>query len=216
LRNVSRGWYLVPLVRRPAPPAGHLKPGAAEVLAGLVSQDPEERWAAARAAAEHPHTAAALAAALRQETNARIREAMFTSLVRIGTRDSIVTILPLLRSSDSALRTAALDALRSSPIAAHELLSELLSDIEVDVRILSCELARNLPSEEASRSLCALLEREPEVNVCAAAIEVLAEVGDQSALPALAQCARRFSQVPFLAFAIKLATDRITAAGNRG
>jgi len=205
----------MPLVRKPAHPQGHLKPGPAEILTGLASTSCDERWAAARASAELPDTAGALAAALPHEADARVREAMFTSLVRIGTRDSIVLVLPLLRSNDSALRTGALDALRSSPIAAHELLCELLRDPDADVRILSCELARNLPSEEASRSLCALLEREPEINVCAAAIEVLAEVGDQAALPTLAQCAQRFAQVPFLAFAIRLATERITAAGSR-
>lgn len=206
----------MPLVRKPAHPAEHRKPAPAEVLAGLVSASPEERWDAARAAGELPQAAAALAAALPQETDVRVRETMFTSLVRIGTRDSIASILPMLRSDDSALRTGALDALRSSPVAAHEFLAQLLSDPDADVRILSCELARSLPSEEANRGLCALLAREPEVNVCAAAVEVLAEVGDQSALPTLADCARRFSEVPFLGFAIRLATDRITAAGKRG
>ena len=206
----------MPLIRKPGHLPEHPKPGPAQVMAGLVSVKPDERWAAARAAAELPEAVPALAAALARETDPRVREAMFTSLVRIGTRDSIASVLPLLRSNDSALRTGALDALRSSPIAAHELLAGLLSDPDVDVRILSCELARNLPSEEAGRSLCALLEREPEINVCAAAIEVLAEVGDQAALPTLARCAQRFPQVPFLAFAIKLATERITAAGSRG
>ena len=141
---------------------------------------------------------------------------MFTSLARIGTRDSIAGMLPMLRSDDAALRTGALDALRSSVIATHELLPQLLNDPDADVRILSCELARSLPSEEATRSLCALLAREAEINVCAAAVEVLAEVGNHTALPILAQCAQRFSQVPFLTFAIKLATDRIAAAGTRG
>jgi len=206
----------MPLIRKPALPAEHPKRIPGEVLGGLLSPDPEERWAAARAAAELPGTSAALAAALAQETDSRVREAMFTSLVRMGTRESIVRVLPMLRSNDSALRTGALDALRSSPIAAHELLADLLNDPDADVRLLSCELARNLPSDEATRSLCALLTREPEINVCAAAIEVLAEVGDQEALPALAQCAQRLAQVPFLVFAIKLARDRITAAGARG
>jgi HEAT repeat protein len=185
------------------------------VLSGLGSASPEERWTAARAAAGLPDLTAALAAALPQETDTRVREAMFTSLARIGTRDSIVGMLPMLRSNDAALRTGALDALRSSVIATHELLPELLRDPDADVRILSCELARNLPSEEASQILCALLDREAEVNVCAAAIEVLAEVGSPSALPALAQCGQRFAQTPFLTFAMKLATDRITAAGSR-
>jgi HEAT repeat protein len=206
----------MPLVRKPAQPAGHVKPSAAEVLTGLGSASPDERWAAARAAAELPDSAAALAAALPQEADARVREAMFTSLARIGTRDSIAGMLPLLRSNDSALRTGALDALCSSVVATHELLPQLLQDPDVDVRILSCELARSLPSEQATRILCALLDREAEANVCAAAIEVLAEVGNQTALPTLAQCAQRFAQISFLTFAIQLATDRITAAGIRG
>jgi HEAT repeat protein len=206
----------VPLIRRPAQPPGHPKPSVAAVLAGLGSANPDDRWAAARAAAELPDSAAALAAALPRESDPRVREAMFTSLTRIGTRDSIAGMLPLLRGDDSALRTGALDALRASVIATHELLPDLLNDPDVDVRILSCELARSLPGEEANRILCALLAGETEVNVCAAAIEVLAEVGNQTALPTLAQCGQRFSQIPFLTFAIDLATDRITAAGARG
>ncbi|HEX5460204.1 MAG TPA: HEAT repeat domain-containing protein [Steroidobacteraceae bacterium] len=206
----------MPLVRKPTHPTEHLKPSPAEVRTGLVSADAEERWAAARAAAELPGAETALAAALPGESDPRVREAMFTSLVRIGTRDSMAGVLPLLRSDDSALRMGALDALRSSPLAAHEFLPQLLSDPDADVRLLSCELARSLPGEEASRSLCALLAAESQVNVCAAAIEVLAEVGDQAALATLARCAERFAQVPFLEFAIRLATDRITAAGKRG
>lgn len=205
----------MPLVRKPTKSASPLEPSAAEVLTGLGSANPEERWAAARKAGGIPELAAALAAGLAPETDPRVREAMFTSLARIGTRDSITGLLPMLRSNDAALRTGALDVLRSSVIATHELLPQLLGDPDVDVRILSCELARSLTSEEASRSLGALLAHETEPNVCAAAIEVLAEVGNDTALPVLAQCAQRFPQVPFLIFAIKLATDRITAAGSR-
>ena len=40
--------------------------------------------------------------------------------------------------------------------------------------------------------LCALLSSETEANVCAAAIDVLAEVGGPEALPVLAACAERF------------------------
>lgn len=206
----------MPLIRKPTPSPEQAKPSAAEVLTRLGSVKSADRWAAARAAAELPDCAAALAAALPQEADCRVREAMFTSLARIGTRDSIAGMLPMLRSDDSALRMGALDALSSSLIARRELLPQLLRDPDVDVRILSCELARGLPGEEANRILSELLARESELNVCAAAIEVLAEVGNQSALPALTQCAQRFSQEPFLTFAIKLATDRITAARSFG
>lgn len=205
----------MPLVRKPARLAAHVKPSLGQVSTGLESANPEARWAAARAAAELPESAPALAAALPQETDSRVRAAMFTSLARIATPESRAALLPLLRSNDSAVRTGALDALRSSASAARELLAQLLRDPDPDVRILSCELARGLPGEEATRSLCALLDREPQANVCAAAVEVLAEAGDPSALPALAQCAQRFREVPFLSFAIRIAMDRITAAGSR-
>jgi HEAT repeat protein len=207
----------MPLVRKPTSgPSRPRTPSPAAVLVGLGSANPDERWDAARAASELPESASAVAAALSRETDPHVREALFTSLVRIGTRDSITRILPMLRSDDAALRTGALDALCSSATVARAVLPELLSEPDADVRILGCELARVLPSEEASRSLCALLADEPEVNVCAAAVEVLAEVGTPEALPALARCAQRFPQVPFLRFGIKLATDRIMAAGARG
>lgn len=206
----------MPLVRKPAASSAPGGPSLTEVLAGLGSADPAERWAAARASAEFPDSTSALAAALPKEPEARVREAMLTSLVRIGTRDSLLSLLPMLRTDDAALRMGALDALRSSVAIVGEVLPRLLRDPDADVRIVSCELARTLPSEDASRALSALLTDESEVNVCAAAIEVLAEVGTPAALPALAQCAQRFAQAPFVTFAVKLVADRITAADDRG
>lgn len=206
----------MPLVRKPTASSTPGRPSRAEVLAGLGSASPAERWAAARSAAEVPDSASGLAAALPKETEPHVREAMFTSLVRIGTRESLLSLLPMLHTDDAALRMGALDALRSSEAIVREVLPALLQDPDADVRIVSCELARALTSDEASRVLCAVLTDEPEVNVCAAAIEVLAEVGTPAALPALAQCAQRFAQAPFVTFAVKVAVDRITAADDRG
>lgn len=205
----------MPLGRKPPQPAQPPSPGLCEVLSRLASASPDERWSAARAAAALPGATGALAAALAREADPRVREAMFTSLARIGTRESLASLLPMLRCDDSALRIGALDALRSAAAAARELLRELLQDPDPDVRLLSCELARGVPGEQACASLCALLAEEREINVCAAAIEVLTEVGDCSALPALERCAARFSHVPFLRFASQVAMDRIRAAGQR-
>jgi hypothetical protein len=57
--------------------------------------------------------------------------------------------------------------------------------------------------------LCELLEREAEANVCAAAVEVLAEIADRNAAPALSRCATRFPGDPFLTFAIEIAIGRL-------
>jgi len=206
----------MPLVRRPvnpSPPAATTD--AAAVLTALGSADADERWAAARAAVQVPGAAVALTGAVWIERHANVREAMLTSLARIGSAESVEGLLSLLRSDDANLRTGALDALRSMSGAARDLLPRLLADADVDVRILSCELARSLPGDEATRHLCDLLARELDANVCAAAIDVLTEVGSVAALPVLAECAQRFRETPFLSFAIEVATDRIRAETTR-
>jgi len=199
----------MPLVRKPTgqPPAPVAD--ASSVFANLVSGGTDERWAAARAAADLPGAVMALAAALRNESDSRVRETMFTSLARIGTSESADLLISYLRSDSSNLRAGALDALRIMVGGMRELLPRLLGDRDVDMRILSCELARGLPGPEATTVLCTLLSDETEVNVCAAAIDVLAEVGGPAALPVLAACAQRFRDAPFLGFAIQTAADRI-------
>jgi hypothetical protein len=204
----------MPLVRKPTEHSAGPKPDASEVLGLLASASPDERWAAARAAANVVGGVSAMAAALPTEHDPRVREAMFTSLARHATAESVDAVIGLLRSDSANLRTGALDALRIMAGAAPELLPRLLSDTETDVRILSCELARSLPNAEATRLLCVLLAAEQEINVCAAAVEVLAEVGTSDALAALSECARRFGDSPFIGFAIKIVTDRITSPSS--
>ncbi len=206
----------MPFVRKPTTPAASTseRDGAA-ILAGLRSTDPDERWAAARSAATVAGGSEALAAALRAEIEPHIREALFTGLARVGTPQSCAELLSLLRSDQSGLRTGALDALRSLGEGLRDLLPQLLNDSDADIRILSCELARALPTEVATTVLCNLLAGEADVNVCAAAIDVLAEVGSPAANPILARCATRFAQSPFLDFAVKIATDRINSAPDR-
>lgn len=201
----------MPLIRRtrPAPGAAPAADAAGVDALALTSGSDEERWAAARAAAGVPGAAQSLAAAAARERNPRVREAMFTSLAQISTAESVEALVPLLRSDDSALRTGALDALRASKVAVQSYVARLIHDDDSDVRLLACELVRALPEDVACGLLCHLLEEESEANVCAAAIEVLSEVGNATALPALAHCEARFRAVPFLAFAIKTTADRI-------
>lgn len=205
----------MPLVRKSAQAAPGEPATPQEILQGLASPDEEARWKAARAASGSATFSRPLAMALEAETVPRVREALLTSLVRIGNAESVAAMLPLLRSDEAALRVAALDALRLMVRCAGSLLRDLLHDADVDVRVLSCELALELPEGAATELLCDLLESEEDPNVCAAAVEVLAEAGRREALPALEACARRFSDTPFLAFAIQVASDRIRAGRMR-
>jgi HEAT repeat protein len=199
----------MPLIRKPVDPHRAKSVTHGDVLKELVSGNQEERWSAARAAVNVPGASDALAAALRTEADPRVREAMFTSLARIGSAQSVQELVGFLRADNASLRTGALDALRMAHEVVRDQLPSLINDADGDVRVLSCEVVRGLSPAEATRMLCELLQSEQEPNVCAAAIDVLAEVGDASALAVLAQCENRFGDTPFLAFAIKVATARI-------
>ena len=202
----------MPLVRKPPSPASApATPSSdtAAVLAALASGTDDERFSAARAAAEMPESVPALREALARETNAAVREALFSALARIGSPASVEAVLPYLRSDDALLRTEATDALAAMKDAASASIARLLHDADPDVRILACTLVRNLPSETAGPLCCELLDSEQHPNVCAAAVDALAELGGAAALPALARCAERFRGTPFLEFAIRTAMDRI-------
>ncbi len=209
----------MPLIRKD--PAAGVAPAPAEVgvpeaLDALRTGNAEERWRAARRLGSQPAAAATLADALRIEADVRVREATFTSLARLATPESLDAVIACVRTDDAALRIAALDALRDMMAAVRPRLPALLSDPDPDIRVLCCDLARELPPAEATALLCRVLESEPQVNVCAAAVDVLAELGEPACLPFLEKCRRRFAADSFLPFAIDIAAERVAAQGSCG
>ena len=197
----------MPLIRKDSePPNPSDAPGERDAL---TRGDAQARWAAARALAGRADGVAILADALAREEDPRVREAIFTSLARTASQESVAAMLPYLRSDEASLRTGAIDALRTMPGLVTPHIAALFADADPDVRLLACELARGLPGAEATSLLCALLDAEDQANVCAAAVEVLAEVGLPGALPALERCAARFPNEAFLGFSIRLAAERI-------
>lgn len=201
----------MPLIRGDHPQE---PPATGDPRLALASGSAETRWRAVRDIAALPDAPPILAGALARETDGHVRDAIFTSLSQ--SPQGLSFVLPYVRSDDAQLRTGALDALRSAAARIEPLLAEALADPDPDVRLLICEVVRELPSPAARRLMVALLETEPEVNVCGAAIEVLAEVGDASALSALDRCAQRFADEPFLAFSARVAAQRISGPRDRG
>lgn len=197
----------MPLIRRPSGPVPRSED---QVAPDLNSASADARWAAVRRM-DAPRDLPALQFALEKEADPRVREAIFTSLARIGGAEAVQGLARQIRADDAGLRTGALDALRTMGPEVAVVLPELLSDPDADVRLLACELARAAPGDQATALLCHLLGSEAEPNVAAAAVEVLAEVGDAQALSTLDGAAARFSGEPFLVFAIRVARDRIGA-----
>jgi HEAT repeat protein len=203
----------MPLVRRDNTVPRQESPGdqdPAPLVARLDSEDADERWRAARALSDHTDAVPALAAALGRESAPQVSEAIITALMRIGGEAGIAALVPYLRSSDAARRSAVTEALQALPQAIAPFLTALLDDADPDVRIRAVELARGMPAREATALLSALILREGDANVCAAAIDVLSELGTRDALPALRACAEKFAGTPFLPFAISVAIARIS------
>lgn len=207
----------MPLIRRDPDSPAQAGPASADALAtALARGTPDERWRAARGLAEVAGGADALARALAAETDPRVREAICTSLARVGSPAAVEALVAALRSDDAARRVGALDALRTAPHAVTPRLPSLLADPDPDVRLLAVEMARTEPTAETIRLLCGRLDEEPQPNVCAALVEVLAEIGDAESLPVLTRCRARFPADPFLRFAAEAAARRITARPAEG
>lgn len=197
----------MPLIRKGLPePAAPLAVGDRQ----LTSDTPSERWSAARAIGGSAAEVAALASALLTETDPTVREAILTSLARSNVPAAVDAVLVHLRSDDAHLRTGALDALRAMSSVVGPRVGELVRDSDPDIRLLACELLRHAPAAEASSLAANILEHDPEVNVCAAVVEVLAEVGGPADRKALSRCAERFPGESFLRFAIQVTIERLS------
>jgi HEAT repeat protein len=205
----------MPLIRKPSPGTATTPQSPPFDPVSLIEGTNDVRWAAARAAAARPDGVVLLTKALTRERNSRVREAIFTGLASIGTAESASAAIPYLRSEYANVRTGAIDALRAMPVATAVHLPALLADPDPDVRLLSCELARAQPAHEANRLLCAILDTDLEKNVCAAALDVIAETGGPEVLVSLDRCAQRFKDDPFLVFSIKVVRDQIGALSSR-
>ncbi|WP_210528132.1 HEAT repeat domain-containing protein [Rubellimicrobium arenae] len=199
----------MPLTRRdgssPIPPADPTPTSRPDPS----SPDPEARRAATRLLPPNPESAGPLGRMLAHERDGSVREAILTALARIGGDAAVAALLPHLRSDDAALRSAALTTLQGLPATLAQL-PALLADEDPDIRVLAAEIARAMPAGEAAALLCGMIAREREPNPCAAAVEVLAEIGGPDCLPVLEACAGRFASEPFLGFAIRAASARIS------
>jgi len=85
----------------------------------------------------------------------------------------------------------------------------MLVDPDSDVRIGVVAILAALRHPKVPIWLQEVIERDPHVNVCAAAIDALAEVGEPQSLPALAALAERFRDIAFVQFAVEAASRRI-------
>jgi HEAT repeat protein len=181
----------------------------ADLAAGLDDESPEARRRAARELALCPEAAPALAARIKTEKDASVREAIFTSLVRIGDPSSVGELVECLRSDDAFLRNEAVDAMRQLPDEVAPIMGDLLRDHDPDTRILAVNILESFRHPDVEAWLIEVIASDPHVNVCATAADLLVELGTDAAIDALEGLKLRFADEPFIRFSVDIALKRI-------
>ncbi|MDR3514211.1 MAG: HEAT repeat domain-containing protein [Azospirillaceae bacterium] len=200
------------LVKGP-PPAAEAVPLAARdidaLLIDLVAPDSGVRRHAARDLGAHPDAAMALCDRLQAETSSSVRAVLLTSLIRRQSPAVAARLTTFLRSDDTPLRNAAIEALQEMPDAVAPYLQALLVDPDSDIRIFAVNIVATLRHRRAPEWLTVVIRSDAHVNVCAAAVDGLSEVGGPDALADLHALRHRFADNDFMEFAIDTAIRRI-------
>jgi HEAT repeat protein len=115
----------------------------------------------------------------------------------------------MLCSEDANLRGGAIEALQEMPEQVAPHIESMLADPDSDVRIGVVAILAALRHPKVPGWLQAVVVTDPHVNVCAAAIDALAEVGEPEVIPDLRALAKRFAEVAFIQFAVDAASRRI-------
>ncbi|GGE12939.1 PBS lyase [Aureimonas endophytica] len=204
----------MPIVKRTRPTLTVIE-GSPPDLAGLAGEleagEAARRRAAVRALANHPDPRGLdlIWERLERETAPSVRALMFTSFAEHRSVSVADRLARLLDSSDAMLRSAASEALQAMPAEAEPVLDRLLATDDADLRIFAVRILAQTAHAGAPRRLVEVLRRDDHINVCAAAVDGLVEIGTREALPVLADAATRFRGNPFMAFAVETAIHRI-------
>lgn len=182
------------------------------MLDSLQSTDEMTRRWAARDLAAFPQASAALMQQLTQEPDRSVREAIFVSLTQIGDQIAVDGLITCLRSEVVNLRNDAIEAMKLMPDAVAPMMQGLLHDSDPDIRIFAVNILESLRHPKVESWLIDVITTDPHLNVCATALDLLAEVGSQQAIEPLQQLKQKFADEPFVQFAIDIALTRIQGA----
>jgi HEAT repeat protein len=193
--------------------AGRCEPieqrSCAELAAELEDSDATVRRHAAQNITTCLDAASNLVSRLKREENTAVREAILNSLLRL--RDPLIGsgLADCLRSEDAALRNDVIEAFKQLGDEVAPILRSLLTDPDPDVRIFVVNILNSDRHPDVEQWLIDVIERDAHVNVCAAAVDLLCEVGTESAIDPLARLKARFAHEAYIQFAADLALKRV-------
>jgi HEAT repeat protein len=180
------------------------------LLAQLDDADPTARRWAARDLTGCPGASEALVRRLLREEEAAVRSVILSTLTILGDEIAVEGLVRCLRSEDAAVRNEAIEAMKQLPVEVAFVMGALLADADPDVRIFAVNILESLRHPEVERWLITVIERDPQLNVCATAVDLLGEVGTSAAREPLQRLKARFAGEPYIQFAADLALRRLS------
>ncbi|MHC1789996.1 HEAT repeat domain-containing protein [Solidesulfovibrio sp.] len=145
--------------------------------------------------------------------NLGVQEAADRALRRLGGKEVVAAVKPLLRSDDAPSRNAAMDILRAVGAQDFPTLLELLHDADPDIRIFASDILGATESRLAVAPLCEALLKDPEVNVRYQAAVSLGELAFAEAAPGLSKA---LGDEEWVQFAVIEALSKIRDASSVG
>lgn len=142
-----------------------------------------------------------------------VQEAADRALRRIGGKEVVAAVKPLLRSDEAPTRNAAMDILRAVGSQDFPTLLALLHDADPDIRIFASDILGSADSVLAVAPLCEAMLKDPEVNVRYQAAVSLGEL----AYPEAAKClGKALGDEEWVQFAVIEALAKIRDAASVG
>jgi HEAT repeat protein len=152
------------------------------IIADLQSPEADLQREAARSAGElRLAEALPYLARLIESANLGVQEAADYALRKIGGKEVVAAVTPLLRSDDAPARNIAMDILREVGSQDFPALVELLHDPDADIRIFTSDILGSSKNVMAVAPLCEALLKDPEVNVRYQAAVSLGELAQHEA-----------------------------------
>jgi len=182
------------------------------LVSELENSNPTARRWAARDLTDCPDASTALIDRLQREDDVSVREVILTTLTALGDETAVAGLVNCLKSEDAALRNEAIEAMKQLPDEVAPIMRDLLSDANPDVRIFAVNILESLRHPGVESWLVGVIESDPQLNVCATAVDLLGEVGSAAAREPLLHLKARFADEPYIQFATDLALKRIDEA----
>lgn len=175
----------------------------------LENSNPTARRWAARDLTDCRDASAALIDRLQREEDVSVREVILTTLTTLGDEVAVAGLVDCLKSENVALRNEAIEAMKQLPAKVAPIMQELLRDENPDVRIFAVNILESLRHPDVESWLLSVIESDPQLNVCATAVDLLGEVGSSVAREPLRHLKARYADEPYIQFAADLALKRI-------